>query len=100
MNRKENIENVARIIVNRVRYHAPILFDGDVNFEILEDFGIDTSKPIFKFENELSKPLMKAFSLAKQKVNFNFVTTKKNEMPFCIIFACQFGFNRTFASDK
>lgn len=82
--RSENIENMARIISNRVRYHAPIVYDDDMDFKVLEDFGIDTSLPIFKFEKEMSKPLEKAFLLAKKMQNFNLVTSKKTNCKFAL----------------
>lgn len=84
MTKKEAIENLARIIVNRVKYHAPLTYDGEINFKLLEEFGIDLSLPVFKFENKLTKPLIKAFSLAKKVVDFNFVTTNKTNCPFAL----------------
>ena len=84
MSKTENIENVARVIANRVRYHAPIVYDSDIDYKILEEFGIDISLPVFKFENEMTKPLLKAFSLAKKVCNFNLVTTKKTNCPFAL----------------
>ena len=84
MKKKDSIENVARIIVNRVKYHAPVMLDGEIDLRILENFGIDTSLPLFVFGNELSKPLLKAFSLAKKRIDFNFVTTKKSKCPFAL----------------
>ena len=84
MTRKENIENMARIIANRVRYHAPVVYDEDIDTSILEDFGIDISIPVFKFEKEMTKPLMKAFALARKLQNFNLVTTQRTKCPFAL----------------
>ncbi len=84
MTKKEQIENVARVIANRVRYHAPVVYDGDIDVEELEKFGIDATLPIFKFEKHMTKPLMKAFSLAKKIVNFNLVVTEKTNCPFAL----------------
>lgn len=84
MTKREAIENVARIIVNRVRYHSPIVYDDEVDIKRLEDFGINVSLPIFKFEKEMTKPLLKAFALAKKVQNFNLVTTKKTKCPFAL----------------
>lgn len=84
MTKKENIENMARIIANRVRYHAPIVYDNEIDTSILTDFGIDISMPIFKFEKEMTKPLEKAFALAKKLQNFNLVTTQKSKCPFAL----------------
>jgi len=84
MTKKESIENVARIIVNRVRYHSPVVYDDEIDLKVLQDFGINTSLPIFKFEKEMSKPLMKAFALAKKYCNFNLVTSQKTKCPFAL----------------
>lgn len=84
MTKKEQIQNVARVIANRVRYHAPIVYDDDVDFKELEKFGIDVSLPIFKFEKQMTKSLMKAFFLAKKIVNFNLVVTEKTNCPFAL----------------
>ncbi len=89
MKKNKAIENVARIIANRVKYHAPIIYDDDIDFKILEDFGIDTSLPIFKFEKEMTKPLLKAFMIAKKIVNFNLVTTKKVKCSFALFLPSQ-----------
>ncbi len=84
MTRKESIENVARVIVNRVRYHSPVVYDDEVDLKMLQEFGINTSLPIFKFEKEITKPLLKAFSLAKKYCNFNLVTTQRTKCPFAL----------------
>lgn len=84
MTKKESIENVARAIVNRVRYHSPIVYDDELDLKVLQDFGINTSLPIFKFEKEMSKPLLKAFALAKKYCNFNLVTSSRTKCPFAL----------------
>ena len=78
------IQNVARVIANRVRYHSPIVYDDDIDFKALQDFGIDINLPIFKFEKQMTKPLLKAFTLAKKFVNFNLVVTNKTNCSFAL----------------
>ena len=84
MRKRVCIENVARVIVNRVRYHSPIVYDENIDQKLLEDFGIVSSLPVFKFEKTMTKPLMKAFALAKKYCNFNLVTTQRTKCPFAL----------------
>ena len=77
MKKKEYIENMANLIINRVRFHAPIVYDGEVDFKILEIIGLDTTLPIFKIEKTLTPILLSAFKKAQQSVNFNLIATTK-----------------------
>ena len=60
MKRKEYIQKMAMLIKNRVLFHAPIVFDDEVDFELLEAVGIDKNLPIFKFQKNMTKNLYKA----------------------------------------
>lgn len=71
MTKKEYVEKAKSAILNRIRFHAPIVFDGEVDLNVLKDEGIDTKKPIFKFDKVLNKHLLKAFMLAKREEEFN-----------------------------
>ena len=42
-------------IVNRVKYHAPIVYDDNIDRRVLFENGIDINLPIFKFEKKLNK---------------------------------------------
>ena len=75
MNKKEYIEKMSNLIINRVRFHAPIVYDGEVDFEMLELIGIDTSLPIFKYEKTMTPLMFEAFKRAQQKVDFNLIVT-------------------------
>ena len=57
MNKKEYIEALARLIKNRVIFHAPIMYDDVVDFDLLDIVGINKNLPIFKFEKPLNKYL-------------------------------------------
>lgn len=77
MKRKEYIEKMANLIVNRVRFHAPIVYDGEVDFAILEIIGLDMTLPIFKYEKALSPLMFEAFKKAQEEVEFNLIVTIK-----------------------
>ncbi len=71
MTKKEYIERAKKSILNRVRFHAPIVYDDKLDRRILFEHGVDVEKPIFKFEKQLTKPLLKAFELAEKEEKFN-----------------------------
>lgn len=73
MTKKEYIKKAKNLIINRVRFHAPIIFDSEIDANVLQENGIDPSLPVFKFEKELNNRLLKAFELAKNEENFNLV---------------------------
>lgn len=77
MNKKEYIEKLANLIISRVRFHAPIVYDGGIDLQLLEVVGMDASLPLFKFEKQIDEVLFKAFMLAQEKVKFNLITTEK-----------------------
>lgn len=78
MKRKEYIQKMAKLIENRVRFHAPVVFDDEVDFELLDAVGIDKNLPVFKFEKLLTKNLYKAFKQAQRAILFNLILTNKN----------------------
>ena len=73
MKKREYIEKAKNLILSRVRFHAPVLFDDEIDVAVLRANGIDEKLPVFKFEKSLSKRLLKAFILAKQEEKFNLV---------------------------
>ncbi len=77
MKKKEYIEKMANLIINRVRFHAPIVYDKEVDFEILEVIGIDTSLPIFKYDKSINAVMLDAFKRAQAEVNFNIIATNE-----------------------
>ncbi len=78
MKNKDYIEKAKKLILNRVRFHAPIVYDDNINFDILSRFGVDVNLPVFKFDKTLSKNLAKAFTLAKKEENFNLLLSDKS----------------------
>lgn len=81
MTKKEYIDTLANLIVNRVRFHAPVVVNDDVDFSVLEIVGIDTSLPLFKVENPLGRELCEAFLRAQKEVNFNLVALSAPKAP-------------------
>ncbi len=75
MKQKEYIQKAKTAILNRVRFHAPILYDDKVDTKALEACGLDPNLPVFKFEKALSKRLLKAFRLAQKEEKFNLAIT-------------------------
>ena len=81
---KEYILNAKKVILNRVRFHAPITYSANIDKTKLFNFGIDLRYPVFVFNKQLNKNLVKAFAKASEEENFNLVInqekiTKKQE---------------------
>ena len=77
MTKKEYIEKLKNLIVNRVKFHAPKLVDDRVDFDLLAVVGIDNNLPIFKFDKPLDKIFYHAFFEAKKEVPFNLILTEE-----------------------
>ena len=77
MTKKEYIEKLKNLIVNRVKFHAPKLVDDRVDFDLLAVVGIDRQLPIFKFDKPLDKIFYHAFFEAKKEVPFNLILTEE-----------------------
>ena len=71
MNKKDYIEKAKSTILNRVRFHAPVVYDDNIDKTTLFVNGVDLDKPIFKFDKMLNKRLLKAFELAQKEEQFN-----------------------------
>ena len=71
MRKSEYIQKAKNVILNRVRFHAPIVYDDKIDKTVLFVNGIDVEKPVFKFDKQLNNRLLKAFSLAQQEEDFN-----------------------------
>lgn len=72
---KENdyIQKAKQTILNRVRFHAPVVYDDKIDKRALFLGGIDINLPVFKFDKLLTKKLLKAFKLALNEEKFNLV---------------------------
>ena len=80
MTKKEYIEKIASLIINRVRFHAPVVKDDDIDFELLEVVGMKKDLPVFKYEKPLDKVFYAAFVMAQEMVEFNLILTKQPEI--------------------
>ena len=78
MNKKEYIKKAKQEIINRVKFHAPIVYDDVVDRKILIDNGIDFNLPIFNFDKTLNKNLLKAIEMAQNECDFNVVFSQKS----------------------
>ena len=65
-------------IVNRVKYHAPIVYDDNIDRRVLFENGIDINLPIFKFEKKLNKRLLSAIAMAQKECKFNAVFSSES----------------------
>lgn len=78
MKKSVMIEEIKQKILNRVKFHAPVVFDSFVDKNILLRHGVDINLPIFKYEKPISKQLFKAFVEAKKEEKFNLVVMAQN----------------------
>lgn len=78
MFKKRYIEKAKSAILNRVKFHAPVVFDDEINFKVLQKHGVDVRMPIFVFDKVLTYPLLKAFCLAQCQENFNLLFSKRS----------------------
>ena len=78
MKKQEYIEKAKTAILNRIRFHAPIVFDDKVDKTVLFVNGVNIEYPIFKFDKILNKRLVKAFELAKKEEKFNLLLSSSS----------------------
>ena len=76
MTKKEYIEKIKQTILNRLKFHAPVLYDDKLDLQILKEFDLDPSLPIFKISKPISKEIAKALILSKKEKNFNLIIEK------------------------
>ena len=79
MTKREYIFKMSNLIKNRVYYHAPIAYKGDVDFDKIMGKGIDLSYPVFIMEKPFKKELIKAFLVAQKFTDFNLIIREKNK---------------------
>ncbi len=73
MRRKKYVEAAKTAILNRVRFHAPIVYDDNIDWKGLSANGIDGTIPLFKFDKNLSRPLLRAFTAALKEESFSLI---------------------------
>lgn len=75
MKRKDYIFNMTSLILNRVKFHAPLAENG-INLEKVIAENVDPTLPVFIFEKKLSRLMAKCFSNALKVLKFNLVLPK------------------------
>lgn len=91
MKRKDYIFNMTSLILNRVKFHAPLTENG-VNLEKVISENVDPTLPVFVFEKRLSRLMAKCFSNALKVLKFNLVLTeyqKRGEKLGAIVSNCE-----------
>lgn len=73
MKKSEYIQKAKNTILNRVRFHAPVVYDDKIDRKVLFLGGVDVNLPVFKFDKTLNANLLKAFKLALKEEKFNLV---------------------------
>jgi len=79
MTKKDYIFNLKNLIKNRVYFHSPKCYDGDIDFTKILSKGIDLSLPIFIMEKPFRKEIISAFLEAQKEVDFNLIIREKNK---------------------
>ncbi|MBQ8444302.1 MAG: hypothetical protein IJX25_03015 [Clostridia bacterium] len=77
MKKREYIEKLENLIVNRVSFHAPIVRDKEVDYSLLKALNIEIKYPIFVYKKPLDKVFFQAFLRAKKRCDFNLILTAK-----------------------
>ncbi len=77
MNKKEYLEKIENLIINKVKFNAPNVTTANIDFSLLDAIGIDVTLPIFIYQKPLDKLFFKAFLNAKKKINFNLILAKE-----------------------
>ena len=78
MKKSDYVEKAKTSILNRIKFHAPILYDDKIDRRALFENGVNLGLPIFKFDKILSKKLVKAFELAQREEKFNLLLTSSS----------------------
>lgn len=73
MTKKEYLEKIENLIVNRLKYHAPKLTSESIDLSLLDAYGIDPVYPVFIFKKPLDSNFYKAFYNVKKRIKFNLI---------------------------
>lgn len=73
MKKRNYIYKAKNAILNRARFHAPIMFDEFIDKNVLLQHNVQLSLPIFKFDKTLNNRLICAFKIAQKEEKFNLV---------------------------
>lgn len=77
MTKKQYIDTLANLILQRVKFHAPKNQNSEIDYSLLDVVGIDGKYPIFLFNKPLNKIFLRAFERAKLLAKFNLILMEK-----------------------
>lgn len=77
MKKKQYLEKLENLIMQRLKYHAPRVDDGEVDYALLDVVGIDAKYPVFLFKKPMNKIMFKAMKNVKKLASFNLVMFEK-----------------------
>lgn len=77
MKKKEYLKKIENLIINRIKYHAPNLSSDNIDYELLDAIGIDTTLPVFLYKKPLDRLFYQAFLNVKKSVDFNLILTSQ-----------------------
>lgn len=80
MNKKDYIFNMSSLIINRLKFHAPILQDDFIDFEKVISLGVDATLPVFFYDKPMTRIIAKCFKEVKKKMPFNLVIARPDKI--------------------
>lgn len=79
MTKKDYIFNMTSLIINRLKFHAPILQEDFIDFDKVISFGVDPTLPVFCFDKPMTKIMAKCFKQVQKSFNFNLVLAREDK---------------------
>lgn len=79
MNKKDYIFNMTSLIINRLKFHAPILQDDFIDFEKIISLGVDATLPVFVYQKPMTALMAKCFGEVKKIMPFNLVVLSEDK---------------------
>ncbi len=68
------------LIVNRLKFHAPILQDDFIDFEKVISLGVDATLPVFFYDKPMTKIIAKCFKEVKKQMPFNLIIARPDKI--------------------
>ncbi len=76
--KNNKVERIKNTILNRVRFHSPVVYDDKIDRTVLFNNGVDVRYPIFKFDKKIDNKMLKALMLANKEEKFNLLIPIEN----------------------
>jgi len=77
MTKKDYIEKIGNLIINKIKCHAPLKEVGNDDYALLNALNIDVKLPIFIYKKPIDNLFYQAFLNAKKKCSFNLILFEK-----------------------